>query len=158
MFLPFAGFEIDDTNISILEDAMAFVEDDLRTLATVVVKGMIERIRQGVNPEYDDLDENSPRWIDYKVRRGYPDRPLQYTGGLTTEDTYQLRFISDREVIIELGGRYHQIHLNLIKISEQTGKNYSSWFGFNDNDIENVQITLQQIIEDKIRDLVYGNT
>src|SRR6185369_15666141 len=90
---------------------------------------MCARIRkEGVTADGQPLSQNSMWWIAQKLREGRPTNPLWYTGGLSRPETYEIR-ISPNRITIQLRADYEQIHIDLIQISQRTGKNYKDWFG-----------------------------
>jgi hypothetical protein len=91
------------------------------------------------------LAENSSRWRAQKEREGRPTSPLQYKGGLRNPSYYDV-IVENDVIIISLIPSYRQIHLDLIEISEATGKNYKDWFGIAVTDIKMIVKEFKKMI------------
>lgn len=138
-------------DIENIMDRLAFTEAEYIRLAEVIVKGMCERIRNDqITADGEPIDENSTSWAAFKENTNAPGRtPLWYKGGLSTPTTYEI--IWDGEgFTIQLEPGYEDIHLNLIEISEQAGKNYSDWFGIHEDDIEIIMALARAILNSKL--------
>lgn len=132
-----------------IERALKINEYDMAALAELIVDGMIERIKAQQTADGEILSENSKWWAGVKLRQGYPTSPLQYKGGLIRHDTYQLT-MEGGSMMIQLIPSYREIHLDLIEISETTGKNYKDWFGIAEEDMEVVEAELKRILTTKL--------
>jgi hypothetical protein len=135
-----------------LFEKLKFTEREYIRLIKVIVNGMIDRIKNQETSLGEPLDENSPRWIATKMNLNAPPNPLQFTGGLTEGGTYQLEF-DENNAYITLIPSYREIHLDLIEISERTGKNYRDWFGIHEDDVEIIMEIAKEFLNRKIREL-----
>jgi hypothetical protein len=128
---------------------LQFTDAEKVRFVEVIITGIIDRVKNQKTALGEVLSENSPRWSVTKRNLGKPQLPLQFTGGLTRESTYQLE-VTDTGAYIVLIPSYRQIHLDLIEISEATGKNYEDWFGIHEDDIDDVMFVMERIIEQKL--------
>lgn len=135
-------------------EEIRFEEIDIVAFAEIIIDGMTSRILEGVTAEGEALDENSLGWVAQKLREGRFTAPLQYTGGLRDANAgaYVIAF-NGETATIELAGNYRQIHVDLINISNRTGKNYKDWFGINQEDIDIIMEEAAEIIKEKLRRL-----
>ena len=131
-------------------DKMIFNHNEIKHLASMIIEGMTDRIINQITADGRPLDANSASWQAQKQEEGKGVQTLIYTGGLKDVSTYQIK-INDEKVSIELEPGYRDIHLNLIEISEATGKNYKDWFGIAPIDIEIIMDEARYIIQEKLR-------
>lgn len=127
-----------------------FTKKELEAIGEFIINGITQRVLTGVTADNETLDENSRRWIAQKLREGRPTSPLQYKGGIINKDSYIITILEDGFIRIEMIPSYRDIHLELIEISEVTGKNYRDWFGISDKDKEAIREILTNVITDRI--------
>ena len=148
------NFDIEnDIDWDQIVNSLIFDDNDFILMAKIVVKGITDRILDGRTANEESLDENSPMWLAKKMREGRNTAPLQYTGELSKSHSYNL-VITERNVMIELLPSKRQLHLDLIDISERTGKNYKDFFAMSSGDIIAIMALAEEILADKLSNLM----
>lgn len=139
-----------------LLDELLLKKKDLEKIAKMIIRRISRRVVKGETATGRPLDQNSPAWKAQKLREGKPILPLQYQGGIRNPDFYDFT-IKDDIITIKMIPSYRDIHLDLVDISERTGKNYRDWFGIHERDHAVVAQAIAETIHDKMVDFFGGN-
>ena len=152
MGMTITGSGIDEQEII---DALALDEFDMISFGEIIIQEIVTNILNQKTADGRPLSLNSRSWQAKKLRESRLPWPLQYTGKLAQESTFRIEREGENLIVV-LEPDYRDIHLNLIEISEKTGKNYQDFFGITETAGKKIEKEFSQIIEAKLLRFLHG--
>lgn len=154
MVLMSAQFNFTNIDWNLVAKQIEFDKADMKKIGKFLIRRMTNRVLKQLTATGRPLDRNSERWIAQKLRVGAPTLPLQYRGGIRNPSFYEVEVLSKDTLRIRMIPSYRDIHLDLVDISEQTGKNYKDWFGIGASDIPLVVDIITETLMHRLKDII----
>jgi hypothetical protein len=146
-------FNFQNIDWNSISSQVDFSKEDLQRVGKFLVRRMTSRVMRQLTATGRPLDQNSVRWLSQKLREGKPTLPLQYTGGIRNPSFYEVEILPGNIMRIQMIPSYRNIHLDLVDISEETGKNYRDWFGIGAEDVPLVVDIITETIMARLQEL-----
>lgn len=134
---------------------LTYTTEDLFELGEIIINGIVDGILDQTTPKGEPLDQGSRRTLAKKLREGKPLLSLQDTGKLRNPATYRITK-TPNSIIIHLEPAYRDVHLDLIAISEKTGKNYRDFFDISQETADKLMKKAEMILEQKLERIIRG--